>query len=132
MTNSGNRLIHIKKSDGVCMTISIPSTAVITYGNLHPGSKGVTYHHGSNDDKYVLRIYEGTGVSKRQTAVFRGVDQFVDGAYDISVSGDYDSIFPTVNSAEFVSFEEADFGEMLVTVEAAIDSEGEVLIDATW
>lgn len=82
MSDVTYRELLIRKSSGQHYYLTIPNTATITYGNLHPGGKS-GYHHSNNDDKYVLRIYEGTGASKRQTAVFRGVDEFRDLAYNM-------------------------------------------------
>jgi len=58
----------IKSRDGTRM-ITIPASWKITYGTLHPGTKGY------GGDGNVLRIYE---TKEKQRAIFTGVETFRD------------------------------------------------------
>ena len=64
-------LVHTSKFNAFRLTI--PASARVTYGDLHPGSK--EYRDRSNGN--VLRVYEG----QNQTAVFQNVFAFRDMAY---------------------------------------------------
>lgn len=50
--------------------LTVPSTFKVTYGMLHPGTKG-----GYGDGGNVLRIYEA---ETKQRAIFQGVTSFRD------------------------------------------------------
>lgn len=68
------RTLLVEQADGRRFKITIPATAKVTYGHLHPGVKG----GGFGDEGAVLRIYEGTN----QTAMFRRVFSFRDLGYE--------------------------------------------------
>jgi hypothetical protein len=73
---SATRTLLIERGKGR-LKLTIPATAKVTYGLLHPGTRDGGYGREGN----VLRIYEGT----KQTAMFNGVTEFRDLGYEAEV-----------------------------------------------
>lgn len=88
------RTLLIERRSTGRMKITIPETAKVTYGTLHPGAKA--YPQEGADA--VLRIYEGT----KQTAMFRNVIEFRDLTYEVEVER------KVVEGAETVEFVEGE------------------------